>query len=279
MKSNYPIFLKQAIKDYRFWIKFSLGLLQILSILIFITYNYIHLIKDSYTEHLLPGFYFIWVHLSYFTTLSNLFCGIFFFHSALNHHLEGKTKFNNDDVAKAVVIYVTLSLLIYHISETTRANSYQFNYFVDWISLIFEHSLGPIVAILYYFFLYNHQETKELKSFSQKYLWLILLVPICYGVFFWMLGELSQIGHGLGLYYWNGASKFGEGSHFVYPFLDFYHKPIFIKNISGAGEAVIMLLVLILFIVGIAYLYSWVVLSVRHYKWQDKLFIKIKKLK
>lgn len=273
MKNSHEIFWQQAIKDYRFWIKFSLGFLQILSLVVFLVYSYVRLAKDSQTEQLLPAFYFVFVHLSYFPTLANLLCGIFFLHSAFHHHLEGKTKFDSDAVVKAVVCYVTLALLIYHISEVTKEKPYHFDYFVGWISLVCEHSLGPVVAIVYYIFFYNHENTKELKEFSKKNLWLLLLVPFCYGVFFWILGELSRIGYGFGLYYWNGAKQFGQGSHFPYPFLDFKHPAIFSKNISGALEAVVMLLIIFAFTIGVAYLYSWAAISIANSKWQKKLFV------
>lgn len=277
MQKKYFSYLKQSTKDYRFWIKLVLGLSQILSIFIFITYTYVRSVKGwGTTERLVPGYYSIGINLSYFTTISNLLCGIFFFHSAFFHHQEGMGKFNNDSMAKTVVVSITLTLIIYNVSELGKSDPYHFNYFVDWLSLIFEHSVGPVVAVLYYIFLYNHKDTKDWKTFSKKYLWLTLLMPVIYGIFFWILGELSKVGNGLGLYYWNGANKFGEGSHFPYPFLDFSHTPIFIKNISGAAESVVMLLLILLATIMIAYLYTWGAIDVRKYNWQKKLFIKQK---
>ncbi|MGL5268380.1 MAG: hypothetical protein ACRC8P_01215 [Spiroplasma sp.] len=275
MKVKYASFLKQAIKDYRFWIKLFLGFSQLLTILIFITNTYIRTVRGWGTREysLIPAFYVVLINFSFFTTLSNLLCGIFFVYSALFHHLEGKTKFDNDAVAKTVVVYITLTLLLYNLDQIMTANPYQFDYVVQVLSFIFEHSLGPIIAILYYFFLYNHQNTESIKQLSKKHLWYMIAGLVGYGMFFWFLGILSKYGGGLGFYYWNGASKFGEGSHFVYPFLDFYHKPYFFKTISGTVESIIMLLAMVLFAVFLEYLYTFIAISVRNKGWQ-KRFIK-----
>lgn len=275
MNKNYKYFLKDSIKDYRFWIKLLLGTAQLLTILAFIIDTYIRTMKlwgtDGY--HLTPAFNTIFINLSFFTTLSNLLCGIFFVYSAFNHPFEGQDKFDNDNVAKTVVVYITLTLLLYNIDQILGPDPYIYKRIIEHFSFIFEHSLGPIVAILYYIFLYNHQNTCTIKDFSKKYLWYMVIGLISYGIFFIILGVLAKYGGGLGFYYWNGATEYGKGSYFPYPFLDFKHTPYFFKKISGASESTIMLLATIALAIAVEYFYSFLAITVKNKKWQEKLFL------
>lgn len=276
MKKENFNFLKQYTKDYRFWIKMILGWSQILTIFVFISNTYIRITKGwgSAEYYLVPAVVSIFLNLSFFTTLSNIFCGVFFIFSAFYHHLEGRGKFNNDNIAKIVVTYITLTLILFNIDQIGSEKPYKYNHFVEYLSLIFEHTLGPIVAILYYIFLYNHTNTSNIQVFSKKYLWHMVAGLVGYGLFFWCLGFLCQHSQGLGFYYWNGAVEFGQGSYFVYPFLDFGHKPYFFKYISGAAESSIMLSATLIFAVSVAYFYSFLAIKVKDSILQEKLFIK-----
>lgn len=282
MKVKYNHFLKEAVKDYRFWIKLFLGLSQLLTIFVFITDTYIRTVRGWGTPEYswTPPFYVVLINLSFFTTLSNLLCGIFFVYSAMFHHLEGKGKFDNDGVAKTVVVYITLTLLLYNLDQIVGSDRpYQFDYVVQLLSFIFEHALGPIVAVGYYLFLYNHEKTESIKQFSKKHLWYMIAGLVGYAGFFWIIGVLSKYGGGLGFYYWNGAKEFGKGSHFVYPFLDFCHKPYFFKTISGAAESAIMLLGMVLLAVGLEYVYTFIAIAVKKKGWQKKLIRNYSSLK
>lgn len=247
-QQKYLYFLNQSVREWRFWIKLLIGVTQIGSITVF-------LVMSAAVE---GNLYTIPEHLSYFTTLSNLFCGIFFIYSALFHHHEGKGTFDNNEVAKIVITYITLTIAIYNLNEIMAKNPYKFSSWKYTMSFICEHSVVPIFAIIYYLFFYNHENVKDLKEFSKKWVWYMIAGLVIYLTFFSAIGFLARFFNWKQLFGTIDGS--GESSTFVYPFMDWYHGVGFFKLPPGI-ECFIMLTGTVLFCVGVDYFYTAIVIK------------------
>lgn len=253
MKQNfkaqkYPEHLQQSVKDWKFWAKLLIGSTELASIIIFIVVSSI-IDGNPYAFR---------EHLSYFTTLSNLFCGIFFVSSAFTHHLEGWGKFNNSEVAKIAVTYITLTVIIYNLNLIVN-NDFYFNEWKSIMSFICEHSIVPIMAVIYYLFFYNHEQHKDLKEFSIKWVWYMVAGLVFYLAFFSFIGTLGRYLNWKPLFGTTDGS--GERSNFVYPFLDWFHGVGFFKKLAPWFECIVMLTGTLLVAIGIDYTYTFIVLS------------------
>ncbi|MDQ7983155.1 MAG: hypothetical protein REH79_02965 [Spiroplasma sp.] len=249
-QKKYFSLLKNSVKDWRFWIKSLIGLTQISSVVIFLTVSVIF-------EH---NWYIIPEHLSYFTTLSNLFCGIFFIYSAIFHYAEGNSKFDNSEVAKIVITYITLTVLLYNLNQLMTVNPY---FFDDWkylMSFICEHSLVPILAIIYCLFFYNHKNSATIKEFNKKWVWYMVLGLVIYLLFFSVIGLLAKIFKWKPLFGTIDGS--GDASTFVYPFMDWYHGVGFFKYLPSWFECIVMLTATFIVAIGFDYFYTFIIIKV-----------------
>lgn len=257
MQHKYRKQLNQSIKDWRFWAKLIIGLAQITSIIVFIT-------VASAVE---GNIYAIPEHLSYYTTQTNLFSAIFFIFSAFFHHHEGKGKFDNDQVAQIVITYMTLTILVYNINQIAAERPYHFDSWKFVMSLICEHTVIPILSIIYYLCFYDHKNIKDLKEFSKKWVWFMVLGLFIYLIVFSIIGFLGRAFHWKELYGTMDGS--GESSTFVYAFIDWYH---------GVGlfrpawlECIVFILLINVVMIGFDYLYSFSAIKINQSHWQDKI--------
>lgn len=246
---KYREHLQESVKDWKFWAKLLIGSTQLFSIVVF-------LVVSAGIE---GNIYSIPEHLSYFTTLSNVFCGIFFISSAFTHHLEGKGKFNNSEVAKIAVTYITITIIIYNLNQMMMSDAYYFDSWKYLMSFICEHSVVPLLAIIYYLFFYNHEEAKDLKEFSTKWLWYMIAGLVLYLAFFSFIGGLARFLNWKPLFGTIDGS--GQPSTFVYPFLDWFHGVGFFKKLAPWFECIVMLTGTLLVAIGIDYTYTFIVLS------------------
>lgn len=261
---KYLIFLGQSIKDWKFWTKLIIGLTQISSITTF-------LIVSVVIE---GNIYAIATQLSYFTTLSNLLCAVFFIYSAMFHYAEGRGKFDNSEVARIVITYITLTILMYNLDQIASVNSYFFDTWKYTMSFFCEHSLVPFLAIIYYLFFYNHENAKSVKEFSQKWIWYMIAGLINYLTFFSIIG---LVGRFLGWRQLFGTiDGSGEGSTFVYPFMDWYHGVGFFKHIPAWFECIIMLTGTVIIAVVASYIYTFIILKIESNHQKEKSFGKQK---
>lgn len=260
-KKKYINLLGQSIKDWKFWTKLLIGLTQIASIVIFLAFAGI-VEGNSYV---------VQEHLSYFTTLSNLFCGIFFIYSAFFHHHEGKGIFDNSEVAKIAVTYITLTIFIYNLNEIMSPSAYQFDSWKYTMSFFCEHSLVPLFAIIYYLFFYNHENIQNLKAFSKKWVWYMIIGLVAYLVFFSIIGEIGKLLNWKPLF----NTTDGKQTTFVYPFLDWYHGVGFFKRLPAWFECIVMLTGTVIASLVIEYVYTLIVLALHKNKkneWQKGVF-------
>lgn len=263
-KQKYGSLLIKSMKDWRFWTKLIIGLTQILSVIIFI----------SVGVKLRNSIYFVPENLSYFTTWSNIFSAIFFIYSAMFHYNEGKGKFDNSEVAKIVVTYMTLTIAIYNLNQIMSDDPYIFEDWIYLMSFICEHSLVPILAILYYLLFYNHENAKTIKEFSRKWVWYMVLGLVLYLTIFSVIGFIGKALGWKPLFGTNNPR--GEQSNFVYPFLDWYRGSGFFKGLASWLECIVMLFGTILFEFVVDYMYTIIVLGVKGSKWQKKLLHNVK---
>lgn len=246
---KYSHHLRKSIKDWKFWTKLLIGATELASVVIFLI---VATVVDG-------NVYAIPEHLSYFTTLSNIFCGIFFVSSAFTHHFEGKGKFNNSEVAKIAVTYIAITIIVYNINQLLATNAYCFDSWKYVMSFICEHSLVPLLAIIYYLFFYNHEQAKNLKEFGTKWLWYMIAGLALYLTLFSFIGGIARYLNWKPLFGTMDGS--GEDSTFVYPFLDWYHGVGFFKTLAPWIECIVMIAVTALVAVGIDYIYTFIVLG------------------
>lgn len=259
-KEKYFCLLGQSVRDWRFWFKLLIGSMQLISILTFI-------IIATAVE---GDIYALPEHLSYYTTWTNFFSAIFFLYSAFFHHTEGKGKFNNDQVAQIVITYLTLTILVYNINQLIAEHPYSFDSWKYIMSLVCEHTLGPILAIIYYLCFYNHKNIKNIKEFSKKWVWYMIAGLLFYLVLFSIIGFLGKAFDWKALYGTMDGSD--ESSTFVYPFIDWYH------GVGLFRPAWLECLLIVILIIGVEtgfdYLYSFTAIKINQSHWQDKFLKK-----
>lgn len=244
-----------AIKDWKFWAKLIIGSTQLISIVVFMVALSIE-----------TNAYAILENLSYFTVQSNLLCGVFFLYSAIFHRHEGKGKFDNSEVGKIVILYLSLTVIIYNLNEMMSINPY---HFYDWkflMSFICKHSVVPILAILYFLFFYNHQNAQSIKVVSQTWVWWMVIGLFAYLIFFSIIGEVALFFKWKPLFY---TTK-GKPTTFVYPFLDWHIGVGFFKKVPAWAECTIMTAFTLIAAIGLDYLYTLSILKIKKLPYQIK---------
>ncbi|AGM25239.1 hypothetical protein [Spiroplasma chrysopicola] len=178
-KINYKQNIIELSKNWRFWTKLLIGFLPILSMIIFSSFQVAKILWFR-ANHVFPSFWvakysttlaeleswsvFQSVFQVYFrniflyTSYSTIIFSAFFLNSAFNTKHEGDGKYDNSYFGLWTLVIMGFTIFFYNLSLFITKD-YQTWTWNHWISMFLQHSLVPIVGVIYFLLFYQHKTT------------------------------------------------------------------------------------------------------------------------
>ncbi|AHI54271.1 hypothetical protein SSABA_v1c08720 [Spiroplasma sabaudiense Ar-1343] len=130
-------------------------------------------------------------NLFLYTTLSNLLFSYFFINSAIFHKNEGRGKIDNPNFGIFVMTIISITCFTYLGSLIVTDDTKNYD-LAQWISLFLEHSVVPIIGVVYFIYFYNHGKLNITKaSFIKEWL-IVTTVVFSYFVLFTIIGFICR---------------------------------------------------------------------------------------
>ncbi|WP_425379359.1 hypothetical protein [Spiroplasma endosymbiont of Stenodema calcarata] len=232
VKSN----IKLLIKNWKFWFKLIIGLLPIISVIIFTS---VTLSSTLWFKHhgIFPNnwspkyhttlkelqswsnfritFVVIFRNLALYTTYSSFIFAAFFINSAFNTLKEGQGRYDNSNVGLLTMIVISFTLIFYNASLPITGD-FKLWLPVQWMSMFLQHSVVPILGVIYYFTCYQHHQLTYNKK-TMLSLWEYSIAAILgYFLFFTILGYILKATHS-----WKLMPDMSFSGYFPYDFMEF----------------------------------------------------------
>ncbi|WP_374695934.1 hypothetical protein [Spiroplasma endosymbiont of Polydrusus formosus] len=232
LKSN----VKLLIKSLQFWFKLIIGILPIISIIIFIIVSLSLTLwckhhgvfpkswvskYDTRLEELQSWsdvsiiFMVIFRNLTLYTSYSTLIFSTFFLNSAFNTLREGQGRYDNSKIGLLTMVVICFTLFFYNISLPITGDFKKWLP-IQWMSMFLQHSLIPLLGVLYYFTCYKKYNLTYNKTTMLRWWWYSLSTILGYFLVFTILGYILKATHS-----WKPMPDMSFSGYFPYDFMEF----------------------------------------------------------
>ncbi|WP_338954508.1 hypothetical protein [Spiroplasma endosymbiont of Polydrusus cervinus] len=228
--------VKLLVKSWRFWFKLIIGILPIISIIIFtnVSLSLILWCKhhdvfpkswvskyDTRLEELQSwsdisvSFMVIFRNLTLYTSYSTFIFSSFFLNSAFNTLKEGQGQYDNSKVGLLTMVVICFTLFFYNISLPITGDFKKWLP-IQWMSMFLQHSLIPLLGVLYYFTCYKHYNLTYNKTAMLCWWGYSLSTILGYFLVFTILGCILKATHS-----WKPMPDMSFSGYFPYDFMEF----------------------------------------------------------
>lgn len=228
--------IKLLIKNWKFWFKLIIGLLPIISVIIFTS---VTLLSTLWFKHhgIFPnnwsrkydttlrelqhwsdfrvGCMVVFRNLTLYTSYSTFIFSAFFLNSAFNTLKEGQGWYDNSNVGLLTMIVISFTLLFYNISLPITGD-FKLWLPVQWMSMFLQHSLVPLLGVIYYFTCYQHHNLVYNKETMLRWWGYTLATILGYFLFFTIFGYILKTTHS-----WKPMPDMSFSGYFPYDFMEF----------------------------------------------------------
>ncbi|WP_425377711.1 hypothetical protein [Spiroplasma endosymbiont of Polydrusus pterygomalis] len=228
--------VKLLVKRWQFWFKLIIGILPIISIIIFtsVSLSLTLLCKhhgvfpkswvskyDTRLEELQSwsdvnvSFMVIFRNLTLYTSYSTFIFSAFFLNSSFNTLKEGQGRYDNSKVGLLTMVVICFTLFFYNISLPITGDFKKWLP-IQWMSMFLQHSLIPLLGVLYYFTWYKHYNLTYNKTTMLRWWGYSLAMILGYFIVFTILGYILKATHS-----WKPMPDMSFSGYFPYDFMEF----------------------------------------------------------
>ncbi|RUO85800.1 hypothetical protein [Spiroplasma endosymbiont of Megaselia nigra] len=228
--------IKTLTKSWRFLFKIIIGLLPIISIIVFTS---VSLSLTLWSKHhgIFPkswvpkyetklaelqswsdisiSFMVIFRNLTLYTSYSTLLFSAFFLNSAFNTLKEGKGRYDNSKVGLLTMVVICFTLFFYNLSLPITGD-FKSWLPIQWMSMFLQHSLIPLLGVIYYFVFYQHHDLSYNKITMLRWWGYSLATILGYFLVFTIFGYILKVTNS-----WKPWPDMSFLGYFPYDFMEF----------------------------------------------------------